>query len=526
MTKRQRTIVGIVVAVAALLIVAAFIVPALIDLDRYRPQVIAAIETRTGKPVRIARLSLRLLPIVSVRADNFVLGNPVHFPAGDLISMRRIQANVDVTALWHHRVVIKSVKLEQPNVRLLSDSHGKWNYETSATASGATFPAGTGGKPYFSLGEISRISVTRGQFTVASVLPSGEASPNSVEVRGFSSRLSDVVPDALASSVAGSRSQNGAASTYSAQQPSVPASTRSTTERGAPAAPAPIGSGTLSADSLRVGKLDITRVKSNLQLLPGQVLLKDIGFDCYKGRGSGTISVSFTSPEVVYVAKIKVAGVDTAALLGAFLDARGRMSGKMEAQLSLRGQSAPSSDRLASDPLAGKTGTGEVVIRDGRLPTLQLKKNLLMLASFLKLGPTSGDPSAFSELSTDINIADSRITSHRMELRGNGVNVDASGNLALAGEGSVDYNGVATIAVAQSPISNILTGLYGISFSDGKLSLPFTLLGSFNHPRFGLKSPAGAQGVPLGGREAQQPLQNPDEVIRGLGELFKKRSPR
>jgi hypothetical protein len=102
------------------------------------------------------------------------------------------------------------------------------------------------------------------------------------------------------------------------------------------------------------------------------------------------------------------------------------------------------------------------------------------------------------------------------------VNVDASGSLALAGEGSLHYSGLASIAVGQSPVSNILTGLSGVSFSDGKLSLPFTLAGTFEHPIFGLKPAAGPQGFPAGIRAPGQPAENPADLIHGLGELFKK----
>jgi len=262
-------------------------------------------------------------------------------------------------------------------------------------------------------------------------------------------------------------------------------------------------------------------VKSDLKLLPEQALLQNIKFECYKGRGSGTVSVNFAAPNVVYLAKLSANGVDMAALLAPFPDARGKMSGKMEAQLSLSGESVHS-----SDPLAGKRGIGQLVVHDGRLPTLQLKQNLLLMASFLKVGSTSGDPSAFSELSTDMNIADSRITSRKIVLRGNGVNLDASGSLALAGEGSLHYSGVANIAVGQTPISNILTGLSGISFSDGKLSLPFALGGTFARPVFSLKPPESPQGFPVGARAPGQPVQNPEDLIRGLGELFKKKSTR
>ena len=99
---------------------------------------------------------------------------------------------------------------------------------------------------------------------------------------------------------------------------------------------------------------------------------------------------------------------------------------------------------------------------------------------------------------------------------GNGVGIDAAGVLTLVGEGSLDYNGVAEVSAAESALTNMLAGLSGAKFAGGKLSLPFALVGTLDHPRFRLKTPAGAPGRV--GAGAVQP-----DVVQGIMDLFKKK---
>jgi hypothetical protein len=221
-----------------------------------------------------------------------------------------------------------------------------------------------------------------------------------------------------------------------------------------------------------------------------------------------------------------------ARLLAAFPEARGKMTGKMDGNIKLSGEVAHS-----PDPLAGMQGTGQVNVRNGQLPSLQLNKNLMLLARLGNLGPAAGDPSSFSSISADLNIANDRITSNKLSLIGNGVNVDGSGSVALAGAGSLDYQGVAKLVAGQSAVSNLLQGLTGATSENGKLSLPFNIVGTLGNPKFLLKSMgrggrlgaldnlAGAKSGQQIGAPPGQNLQHPADVVQGLAELFKKKKP-
>ena len=171
------------------------------------------------------------------------------------------------------------------------------------------------------------------------------------------------------------------------------------------------------------------------------------------------------------------------------------------------------------DPLAGVTGSGQASIRNGKMPSLQLGSNLRTLAKMANVGPANGDPSSFSSISTDFRIADARLSSNKITLVGNGVDVDGSGSMTMAGEGTLDYQGDASLAASGSnPMGTVLGGLAGAKFDNGKMTFPFAVGGTLAKPKFSLKGGAAGQGgaVPAA---AEQPVN----AVRGIAGMFKKK---
>ena len=154
MAIRRRTGL-IVVGIAGLLLLALiFVGPALIRVDRYRPQVISNLQEKTGKHVEIGRLGLTFSPL-SIHIDDFGVKNPPLFPSGYIVKVARIDAELSIGALLHRQVVVKSLVLEDPILNLTSDPDGPWNFENpQAKVSGGTLP----------LGVISKVQIQRGQF--------------------------------------------------------------------------------------------------------------------------------------------------------------------------------------------------------------------------------------------------------------------------------------------------------------------------------------------------------------------------
>lgn len=182
MAIRQRTGLIVLGITALLLLAFIFIGPALINVDRYRPQVISYLDEKTGKEVEIGRLSLTFFP-VSIHIDHFGVKNPPIFPRGYVVQVARIDADLSVVALLHRQVVIKSLVLEEPVLNMTSDPDGPWNFENpQAKASQKTFP----------LGVISRVQIRRGSLIASNLLPSDAAGPVFFEAHEISCELEQV----------------------------------------------------------------------------------------------------------------------------------------------------------------------------------------------------------------------------------------------------------------------------------------------------------------------------------------------
>jgi uncharacterized protein involved in outer membrane biogenesis len=496
------------------------VVPLLFDVDRYRPQVASLIEEQTGKPAEIGHLALTVFPNLSIRVDDFGLKNPSGFPQGYFVKAQRIYAVVDAAGLWNHQVVIKSLDLDTPAVSLLSDVKGNWNFESKPSSAQAA-PDPPGQKPLFTLGAISNVKITKGKLSVANLLPSGDSGPVFFEADGVSSQLRQVNLNAVTES----------ASVHPDAVPREPGAVSearwltsvayATDQNGKL-----VAEGTLKMDSVHVMNLVVTNVKSKLRLFPKQVFLDDLDFKCYDGHAVESLSFSLAGQNPHYNTDAKLDGVNVAKLLDAFPDARGKMTGTLEITVKLDGEVSHS-----PDPLAGIRGSGQMTIRNGKLPTLQLNKNLLELARVAKMGPASGDPGSFSSIAMDFTIANNRINTTKATIVGNGVDVEGSGSLALAGEGSLDYQGVARVAASQNALTSIVGSISGATVAGGKMAFPFSLAGTLQNPKFTLKSGGagsqlGAITGALGGQKgATGQQQQPANAVQGIAGLLKKKKP-
>jgi len=522
MTKRRKIALVVVLVVVVLLVGIAILVPLLVNVDRYRPQVAAQIEQATGKPTQIGHLALTIFPRLSIRADDFALGNSPPYPSGPLVKARRIYAVFNARALWNRQIVITSLELDDPDIRLLSDGRGHWNFE-SATKPKAVKNTALATTPSFSLGIISKILIKGGQIAAAKLNPAGHAEPSFFEAKGVSADLQEINLNAFIPS---------STPTPTSFPPSILAPAGGTTLLYAAEPQAtPAAQGTLKAGSFRFNSLRATSVKSKLRLYATEVFVDDLSLNFYGGEAKGNLSFNFAGKNMTYGSDIRVSGVDMAKLLAEFPEAKGMITGKMDGNMVVSGEVVDS-----PDPLAGIRANGQARIRDGRLPTLQLNKNLLELSRLSEIGPGSGDPGAFSSISYDIHIAQSRITTNKVVVIGNGVDADGSGSLTLAGAGSLNYEGTARLAAKKNPLSEVLANISGATFADGKLSFPFTIGGTLRNPQFKLKTLsgpggklgtaqriAGAAGVQVPGAGQTGQPQQPADLVQGIAGMFKKK---
>jgi len=435
MAFRRKTGLILAVIVAVLLAALRFVAPALINVDRYRSQVIAYLVQKTGKQIEIGRLALSFSPI-SVRIDGFGAKNPPLFPPGYIVRIARIDAVLDATALLHRRVVIKSLVLDKPVIHLISDPDGPWNFENPQTK--------TAGK-MLPLGAIAHVQIKGGEVMVSNLLPSDAPGPVLLEVHDIFSELADVNLNAILD----------------------------------PSSSSVDGQGTLKAGRLRFGAIHVTHVNAKLKLEDRQAVFSDITAELYGGNVKGDLVFKTSGKPPSFATKAEVRGIEMAHLLAAFGNTRGLMTGKMAGDLTLTGDMEHS-----VHPFSGLRGVGHVTVRDGQVPSLKLNANLMRLMHFNDLGPAKDDPSSFNLISTDLLLANLRIASRTIDIDGYGVDVDGSGSVSVSGSDELDYSGVAQITTKQGFFTNTFARLSGATLVDGKLTFPFRIGGTIENPTF------------------------------------------
>lgn len=128
--------------------------------------------------------------------------------------------------------------LEDPEINLVSDPDGPWNFENpGAKNTPSTFP----------LGIVSRVKIKRGQLIASNLLPSDAAGPVFLEANDVSSLLENVNIDAIAD----------------------PTSTTLD------------GQGTLQAGLLRFGSIEVNHLNSKIRLQERQVFFTDVKAEAY-----------------------------------------------------------------------------------------------------------------------------------------------------------------------------------------------------------------------------------------------------
>jgi uncharacterized protein involved in outer membrane biogenesis len=436
MTIHRRT--GLILAsiTGALLVVCVFVVPALLNADRYRLKAISYLEESTGKKVEIGRLAVTFVPRVTIHAENFGVKSPPLFPPSYILKVARIDVEIDPWPLLHGQIVIRSLVLEQPVINLVSDPDGPWNFENPKTKA----------PPHpVLIGVISVVKIKRGHVLVSNLLPSDAAGPVFFEANEVSSELKNVNADAITNPV-------------------------STTLDGL---------GTLKASSLRFGSIEAKNLGSNIRLQARQVLFTDVEAETYGGDTRGEFSIKLSGKNASFKTDATMKRIDVARLLSAFQNARGKMTGRMEGELKIAGEIEHS-----SHPLEGLQGSGHLTVRDGKVPSLRLNANLMKLAHYNDLGPAKDDPSSFNLISTDLELDHERISSKVIDIDGYGVDLDGSGSVSLSGSDELNYQGVAEIVSKQGFVTNLFARLAGGTLKDGKLSFPFHVGGTIDNPVF------------------------------------------
>jgi AsmA protein len=139
--KRLLVISGIIVGVLLLLVVA---VPLFINVDRFRPDLEKKLSAALNRQVHIGKLDASILSGGATASDISIADDPA-FNKGAFLKASSVKIGVEMMPLiFSKQLKVTSLTVQKPDITLLQNAAGKWNYSTlgAGTQKAAPEPSG------------------------------------------------------------------------------------------------------------------------------------------------------------------------------------------------------------------------------------------------------------------------------------------------------------------------------------------------------------------------------------------------
>jgi AsmA protein len=152
--KRLLTVVGIVVAVLIILVVAA---PLFINVDSFRPSLEKSLSASLNRQVQIGKLSASLFS-GGASASQISISDDPAFSKGPFLQAGSLKVGVHLMPLiFSKKLEVTGITVERPEIVLLKNAAGKWNYSTLGASSS---------KPKETTGESSTPAISVEKFEI------------------------------------------------------------------------------------------------------------------------------------------------------------------------------------------------------------------------------------------------------------------------------------------------------------------------------------------------------------------------
>ena len=159
-------IIGLIVGgLVVLVLIAAFLIPHLVNPNDFKPKIAAAVKNSTGRELNLqGDIKLSVLPWVALTLGPASLGNPPGFGDAPFLSFNRAEVRVKLLPLLSKRLEVARVVLDGLDLRLVKKPDGRANWqlnEKGETPKKQSAESGSGP----SLDSIAGIAVTHGRLS-------------------------------------------------------------------------------------------------------------------------------------------------------------------------------------------------------------------------------------------------------------------------------------------------------------------------------------------------------------------------
>jgi AsmA protein len=546
--KRALKIVGIVVAVILLAVIA---LPFLVNVNSFRPKLESELSTALGRQVKVGNLSLSILS-GSVSAEDLSISDDPAFSKTAFIQAKSLKVGVEVMPLILSKTLhITDITLDRPEIALLRDASGKWNFSSLGNSSeAAKKPAEPSPSSTQNL-SVSKMDVKNGRLSVnranSSIKPHVYDNVD-ISVRDFS--LTSQFPFTISANLpaGGTANLEGKAGPINSADVSaspletkvnikgLDLTTSGFVEPSTGIAGVVDFDGTLNSDgklartsgTLKADKLKLS-AKGSPATRPVEVKYAT-DYDMVKQGGTLTQGdVTLGKALAKLTGTYQSQGEST--LLNMKLNADGMPVDDLQAMLPALGVILPSGSKLEGGTLSvnvGIAGPVDKLVIAGPIRLAQTKLAGFNLASKMSAvsalsGAQTGSDTSIQNLSTDARVAPEGVRTQNINLT-----IPALGT--VTGDGTISPGGALNYKMNAALSGSVVTGLTQLAGIGGKGgSVPFFIQGTTSDPKFmpdvkgivGSQLKGGLGGLLGGATGGKNPSGN--SPMDALGGLFGKK---
>jgi hypothetical protein len=105
----------------------ALLLPPLVNINRYKQRIASEIGASLGRTIHFSSVKLRLLPRPGFAIENFQVEEDPNFGYEPSLRAQTVLASVSPASLWHGRLEISRISLDEASVNLTRNDKGEWN---------------------------------------------------------------------------------------------------------------------------------------------------------------------------------------------------------------------------------------------------------------------------------------------------------------------------------------------------------------------------------------------------------------
>ncbi len=117
-----------IVLAALALAVVAFVLPPLVNINRYQHRIADSISRSLGRQVHISSVKLRLLPLPGFELSGFSVEEDPRFGQEPILHSDSVVAYLRLLSLWRGRLEVSRIHFDDASLNLVRDPSGVWNF--------------------------------------------------------------------------------------------------------------------------------------------------------------------------------------------------------------------------------------------------------------------------------------------------------------------------------------------------------------------------------------------------------------